>query len=75
MRRRIRSGEAMEVSSGNVFADLDLPDAAEFDTKVRLAVAINRLLAAHRLTHRPPNAHPDGYGSRLFDRARIRASA
>jgi predicted XRE-type DNA-binding protein len=50
MRRRIRSGEAMEVSSGNVFADLDLPDAAELDTKVRLAMAINRLLAARRLT-------------------------
>jgi predicted XRE-type DNA-binding protein len=49
MRRRIRSGEAMEVSSGNVFADLDLPDAAELDTKVRL-MAINRLLAARRLT-------------------------
>jgi predicted XRE-type DNA-binding protein len=50
MRRRTRSGEAMEVSSGNVFADLDLPDAAELDTKVRLAVAINRLLSARRLT-------------------------
>jgi len=50
MRRRIRSGEAMEVSSGNVFGDLGLPDAAELDTKVRLAVAINRLLAARQLT-------------------------
>ena len=50
MRKRSRSGESMEVSSGNVFADLDLPDAAELDTKVRLAVAINRLLAARRLT-------------------------
>jgi predicted XRE-type DNA-binding protein len=50
MRRRSRSGEAMEVSSGNVFADLELPDAAELDTKVRLAVAINRLLSARRLT-------------------------
>ena len=40
----------MEVSSGNVFADLELPDAAELDTKVRLAVAINRLLSARRLT-------------------------
>ena len=50
MRKRSRSAEAMEVSSGNVFADLDLPDAAELDTKMRLAVAINRLLAARRLT-------------------------
>lgn len=40
----------IESSSGNVFADLDLPDAAELDTKVRLAVAINHLLAARRMT-------------------------
>jgi hypothetical protein len=39
MRKRSRSGEAIEVSSGKVFADLDLPDAVELDTKVRLAVA------------------------------------
>jgi len=50
MRKRSRSGEAMEVSSGNVFADLALPDAVELDTKVRLAVAINRVVAARRLT-------------------------
>ena len=40
---------AIEASSGNVFADLGLPDAAELDAKVRLAVMINRLLAAQRL--------------------------
>lgn len=40
----------IEPSSGNVFADLGLPDAAELDTKVRLAVAINRELALRRLT-------------------------
>ena len=39
----------IEASSGNVFADLGLPDAAELDTKVRLAVMINRLVAAQRL--------------------------
>jgi predicted XRE-type DNA-binding protein len=37
-------------SSGNVFADLGLPDAIDLDTKVRLAVAINRLLASNSLT-------------------------
>jgi phage-related protein/predicted XRE-type DNA-binding protein len=37
-------------SSGNVFADLGLPDAAELDTKVRLAAAVNRLLESRRLT-------------------------
>lgn len=31
----------VERSSGNVFADLQLPDAAELDTKLRLAWAIN----------------------------------
>ena len=40
----------IEPSSGNVFADLGLPDAAELDTKVRLAVAINRQLESRRLT-------------------------
>src|SRR5919109_282726 len=39
-----------KVGSGNVFADLGLPDAAELDTKVRLAVAINYLLESRRLT-------------------------
>jgi len=33
-------------SSGNVFADLRLPNATEKQTKVRLAFAINRILAA-----------------------------
>lgn len=39
----------VEASSGNVFADLGLPNAAELDTKLRLAVRINGLLAAQRL--------------------------
>jgi predicted XRE-type DNA-binding protein len=34
----------IEVSSGNVFKDLNLPDAEERQTKVQLAVAINREL-------------------------------
>jgi predicted XRE-type DNA-binding protein len=40
----------IEPSSGNVFADLGLPNAEELDTKVRLAVAINRELEARKLT-------------------------
>lgn len=36
--------------SGNVFADLGLPDAEERQAKVRLAVAINRILEQHRLS-------------------------
>ena len=39
----------IEASSGNVFADLGLPDAIDLDTKVRLAVKINKLFAAQRL--------------------------
>ena len=46
-RRRI---DKIEASSGNVFADLGLPHAAELDTKIRLAVAINQLLESRRLT-------------------------
>lgn len=49
MAKRKRSVE-IERSSGNVSADLGLPDAVELDTKVRLAVAINRLLASRHLT-------------------------
>ena len=37
-------------SSGNVFADMRLPDAAELDTKARLGAAINRIVERRRLT-------------------------
>ena len=37
-------------SSGNVFADLRLPDADEKQTKVRLAVTINHILASQHLS-------------------------
>jgi predicted XRE-type DNA-binding protein len=37
-------------SSGNVFADLGLPDADELDMKVRLGVAINNIMERDRLT-------------------------
>ena len=35
--------------SGNVFADLGLPDAIERKTKTRLAMAINEIIAARKL--------------------------
>jgi len=38
------------VSSGNVFADLGLPNAEELGTKVRLAASLNAILARRRLT-------------------------
>jgi predicted XRE-type DNA-binding protein len=37
-------------SSGNVFADLGLPNAEEKQTKVRLAAAINRILQGRKLS-------------------------
>jgi predicted XRE-type DNA-binding protein len=37
-------------SSGNVFADMGLPDADELDTKVQLGAAICRIVERRRLT-------------------------
>ena len=37
-------------SSGNVFADLGLPNAEELGTKVRLAASINSILGRRKLT-------------------------
>jgi predicted XRE-type DNA-binding protein len=42
--------ETVVRSSGNVFADLGLPDAAELDTKARLCAAINRIVERKRLS-------------------------
>ncbi len=49
MAKRATKHIPIEASSGNVFADLGLPDAEDLDTKVRLAVKINRLVATQRL--------------------------
>src|SRR5215813_1917717 len=48
-KRRSKKME-VEVGSGNVFADLGFPDAAELDIKVRLAVEIIRIISARRLS-------------------------
>jgi predicted XRE-type DNA-binding protein len=45
-----RSGKQVTRSSGNVFADLRLPNAEEKKTKVRLAVAINQIILDQRLS-------------------------
>ena len=37
-------------SSGNIFADIGLPNAEEKQTKVRLACAINQIVAGQRLS-------------------------
>jgi predicted XRE-type DNA-binding protein len=45
-----KNGDAVVASSGNVFADLGLRDADEKKTRVRLAVAVNQIIAGQRLT-------------------------
>ena len=42
--------DAIIRGSGNVFADLGLPDAEERQTKLRLAYALNTVIDAQRLT-------------------------
>ena len=44
----------LEITSGttNVFADLGYPDAAERQTKTRLALAVNELLKGRKLKQR-----------------------
>lgn len=50
MAKRMAKSLRVEPSSGSVFAELGLPDAAELDLKVGLAVEINRLIETQRLT-------------------------
>jgi len=50
MAKRIVKHGSIEASSGNVFADLGLPDAEELDTKLRLAAELNRRLKLRRLS-------------------------
>jgi predicted XRE-type DNA-binding protein len=50
MAKRSDSGESITRGSGNVFADLGFADADERQTKVRLAHAINTIVASRKLT-------------------------
>jgi len=45
-----KNNEIVVPSSGNVFADLGLRDAAEKQTRARLAVAINQIIQERRLS-------------------------
>ena len=47
---RKRNKTAITPSSGNVFADLQLADADEKQTKVRLAATINQIIERGRLS-------------------------
>jgi predicted XRE-type DNA-binding protein len=46
----VKTEEAITRGTGNVFADLGYPDAEERQTKLRLAHAINDVIARRRLT-------------------------
>ena len=45
-----RTAERAIPSSGNIFAYMNLPDAAELDTRARLGAAICRIVERRRLT-------------------------
>jgi predicted XRE-type DNA-binding protein len=45
-----RTAERVIPSSGNVFADMGLPDADELDTKARLGAAIQRIVERRGLS-------------------------
>jgi predicted XRE-type DNA-binding protein len=47
---KAKKAATAEVSSGNVFADLSLPNAEELNTKLRLCVVINKILDQRKLT-------------------------
>jgi predicted XRE-type DNA-binding protein len=47
---RAKTDVVVTESSGNVFADLGLPNAEELQTKVRLAVWLNKILEQRKLT-------------------------
>ena len=55
MPKRKLSSTSVVQSSGNVFADLGLPDAEEKQTKVRLAVAINQIIEGMGLSQTVPD--------------------
>lgn len=49
-RQTNRNDKAIIRGSGNVFADLNLPDAEERQTKLQLAYALNAAVDAQKLT-------------------------
>lgn len=50
MGRKKAETETVEAGSGDVFADLGFADAEERKLRVRLAMQVNELIAARRLT-------------------------
>jgi predicted XRE-type DNA-binding protein len=48
--RKAERREPVTRGTGNVFADLGFPDAAERQAKLRLAYALNQVLEARKLS-------------------------
>ena len=49
-RRKLKRREPLTLGTGNVFADLGFPDAAERQAKLRLAYALNQVLEERQLS-------------------------
>jgi predicted XRE-type DNA-binding protein len=47
---KLKNSSGVQRSSGNVYADLGLPNAEEKHTKLRLAFAINQIIAGRSLS-------------------------
>ena len=69
--RKAGRGRAVTRGTANVFADLGFPDAVERQVKLRLAYALNQMLAARQLS--PADAakvlgvaRPEGEAPRLY---------
>ena len=50
IRASLREVPAHDIGSGNIFADLGLPDADELLLKAQIVVALRRLITARKLT-------------------------
>ena len=50
MRKNTTSNITIEESSGNVFADLDMPHPEEYLVKAKLAIRINKLIKQKKLS-------------------------
>lgn len=50
MKKRVIDGIEVETSSGNVFADLELPDADKLKIKSGLTIEITKAIRKHGLT-------------------------
>lgn len=60
MKKRVIEGIEVYRGSGNVFADLELPDAEMLQIKAGLVIEIRKALRQQGLPSKPP---PHGWGS------------